>query len=227
MAKKADNQPLGEGDTWVVHLLHESRAHIRAPAALRARIDALGQAPARRLPLSARYAAGLAVALAAVLLAVVLVAPVGTPGGPSLSQAAGLATKGIAAPAPIPDPSTPGAKLERNLEDVYFPNWASQFGWRASGQRTDRVAGRLAVTVYYDWHNKRIAYTIVAAPALKQPAAQVRSLNGTELRTLTMGGRLVVTWRRAGHTCVLSGAGIPSDVLQHLAAWSAPGLEHA
>jgi hypothetical protein len=81
------------------------------------------------------------------------------------------------------------------------------------------------MTVYYDWKGKRIAYTIVAAPALRTPAAQVTHLNGTELRTLKVDGRLVVTWRRAGHTCVLSGAGVPAERLQRLAAWTAPGLE--
>jgi hypothetical protein len=46
-------------------------------------------------------------------------------------------------------------------------------------------------------------------------------LNGVELRTLKLGGRVVVTWRRAGHTCVLSGASVPPGELQQLAAWQA------
>ena len=103
-----------------------------------------------------------------------------------------------------------------------LPNWGRTLGWRAIGRRSDRIGGRLALTVYYEWEGKRVAYTIVDAPALKQPATHARRLGGVELRTLTVGGRLVVTWRRRDHTCVLSGAGIPADVLQKLAAWKAP-----
>jgi hypothetical protein len=106
--------------------------------------------------------------------------------------------------------------------DVYFPDWARRFGWRAVGQRTDHLKGRVAVTVYYQWHGRQLAYTIVGAPALKTPSASVRMLNGTELRTLQLGGRLVVTWRRDNHTCVLSGKGVPASELQQLAAWKVP-----
>ena len=69
-------------------------------------------------------------------------------------------------------------------------------------------AGRSAVTVYYAWGKERIAYTIVGTPTLKEPAATETWLDGTALRTLTLNGRLVVTWRRGGDTCVLSGSGI-------------------
>lgn len=216
---------LYERERRVVEVLHEARAVDRAPAALRARIEAQRPSARSRVRRRVGYGGALAGALAAVVLALVLVLPSGTPGAPSLSQAAALAARGASAPAPAPDPSAPGVKLGRNIEDVYFPNWQSQFGWRAIGQRTDRINGRVAATVYYTWHNDTAAYTIVGAPELKPPAAQTRRLNGTELRTLRLGGRLVVTWRRADHTCVLSATGVPAGKLQTLAAWKAPGLE--
>jgi anti-sigma factor RsiW len=112
-------------------------------------------------------------------------------------------------------------QLGRSIEDVYFPNWARSFGWRAVGQRSDRIGGRPAITVYYSWRGELIAYTIVASPALPQPAASATKVNGTELRTLRLGGRMVVTWRRAGHTCVLSGVSVSPQELQRLAAWKA------
>jgi hypothetical protein len=112
--------------------------------------------------------------------------------------------------------------LDQNVGEVYFPNWGSALGWRAVGARTDQLRGHKAITVYYKARNKRIAYTIVAAPALAQPAAHRTWRNGTELRTLTENGRLVVTWRRAGDTCVLSGSGVTVGALQKLAAWKAP-----
>jgi len=209
----------------VVELLGDSRNLPAAPAGLRSRIEAQRPAVAARRRRRTVSGGAFAGALAAILVAVVLVIPAGTPGSPSVSQAAALAARGASAPAPAPDPSAPGVKLARNIDDVYFPNWASQFGWQAVGQRVDDVAGRRAVTVFYEWEGKRIAYTIVSAPALGQPRAVVTELGGTTLRTFALNGRLVVTWRRAGHTCVLSGTGVSPQMLQTLAAWHDPALE--
>jgi hypothetical protein len=222
IAASPELQKLYESERRASELLREARS-VRAPASLRAGIEAdRGRVSKPRRGVA--YGGAVAGALAAVLLAVVLISPAGTPGAPSVSQAAAIATRGPAAAPPSPDPRTPG-KLDRNVEEVYFPDWSTSFHWRAIGQRIDRVNGRLARTVFYDWNGARIAYTIVAAPALRQPAGQVSSLNGTQLRTFKMNGRLVVTWRRAGHTCVLSGATVPAGELQQLAAWTAPGLE--
>ncbi len=226
IAASPELSALYERERRVVGLLHSARAADRAPARLRARIEAQRPRGLSRARRGVTYGGALAAALAAVVLALVLVLPAGTPGSPSLSQAAALAVRGASAPPPAPDPRLPGVKLGQNVEDVYFPNWAARFGWRAVGQRADRLGGRPAVTVYYQWRSDRLAYTIVGAPALSQPAAQITELNGTELRTLTLSGRLVVTWRRAGHTCVLSGTGVSASELQKLAAWKAPGLEH-
>jgi hypothetical protein len=71
---------------------------------------------------------------------------------------------------------------------------------------------------------RQVAYTVLAAPALRQPAAVVTRVDGTELRTLRLDGRFVVTWRRAGDTCVLSGADVSASELQELAAWTPIGV---
>ncbi|MBV9807405.1 MAG: hypothetical protein JO286_09510 [Solirubrobacterales bacterium] len=211
-----------ERELRVVAALHQARSSDRAPAGLRARIEA--SRPQRRTVVRWRvaYAGGLAAALAAVALAVVLALPGGTLGAPSVSAAAALAARGPAQNAPPPDPVHPSTQLRQNVGDLYFPNWTHSFGWRAVGARTDDLAGREAVTVYYQWKNQRVAYTIVAAPALPEPAAQRTWQNGTELRTLTHDGRLIVTWRESSNTCVLSGTGITAAELQKLAAWSVP-----
>ena len=197
----------------------------RAPERLRARIEAerrtRSRGPLPRLGMAWGTAAVAALAVAAI--AIVLLLPAGTPGGPSVSEAASLALRGPAMPAPLPSGSGPDVTLNRDVEDVYFPNWHHVFGWRASGQRVDRLDGRKAVTVYYARDHKRIAYTIVAVPALELPNADTHWLNGTKLQTFAMGERQVVTWRRAGHTCVLSGVGVSRAELWKLAASKVPG----
>ncbi len=210
----------------VVEVLHEARTRDRAPAALRARIEAQRPPARTRGRRRIAYGGALVGALAALVLALVLILPAGTPGAPSLSEAAALAIRGPAGAAPAPDPDAPNLRLDKKSQDLYFPNWGPLFGWRAVGQRTDRVGGRQATTVYYSSHGRRIAYTIMASPPLLAPSAHSTSLNGTELRTLTLGGRLVVTWRRADHTCVLSGIGVRAAELQRLAAWRVPGEDH-
>jgi hypothetical protein len=215
-----------ERERRLVVALEHARHTERAPAALRARVEAArpsrGTAARRRIA----YGGGFAGAIAAVALALILLLPSGTPGAPSVSEAAALAARGATQAAPTPDPSNPSARLNESVGEVYFPNWASRLHWRATGERTDRLDGRSAVTVYYAWRGQRIAYTIVGAPALAEPASSKTWFDGTEMQTLTLNGRLVVTWRRSGNTCVLSASGVKASVLQTLAAWRVPADHH-
>jgi anti-sigma factor RsiW len=196
----------------------------RAPASLRARVEAgrARRAPKSRRRLGPAWGMAAAAGLAAAVLAVILLLPAGTPGGPSVSQAASLALRGSMMAAPQPGGAVPGATLNRGVQEVYFPDWQRSFGWWAAGQRVDKLGGRTAVTVYYGRPGQRIAYTIVAAPALKLPNASTHAQNGTEFRTFNLGNRVVVTWRRSGHTCVLSGVGVSAQELWRLAAWKLP-----
>jgi hypothetical protein len=202
-----------------VELLHRARERDRAPAALRARIEAARPSPASRARWRVGYGGALAGALAVIVLALVLVLPAGSPGGPSLGQAAGLAELGATSPAPGFDPKAPMTKLAKSIEDLYFPNLQGQFGWHAVGQRSDRIDGRLVLTMFYASNQHRVAYTIVGTPSLGVSGGTVETIHGTQFRTLRVRGRLVVTWRRSNHTCVLSGPGVSASRLRLLAAW--------
>jgi anti-sigma factor RsiW len=205
---------LYERERGVVEALHQMRATDRAPARLRHQLATAARQPKDRASRRPRWHLNMpgmvtGIAAAVIVLALVLLLPGGTPGSPSISQAAALATRGSTAP---PPPAAPGSRLNMDVQEVYFPDW-SDHGWRAVGQRTDRIDGRVALTVYYEWHGNRAAYTIVGAPALRQPAASVTTVKSTVLRTLRIGSRWVVTWRRSNHTCVLSVAGTPGAQL--------------
>jgi hypothetical protein len=221
IAASPELSALYERERRVAGLLAQARASDRAPARLRQRIETARPRQAKVARRRIAYAGGLVGVLAAAALAAVLLLPSSTPGSPSVSQAAALATLGAAAPAPLPDPASPQDRLQANVDAVWFPNWAKSFGWRAVGARTDELARHKAVTVYYQWQDLRIAYTIVSGPALAQPAAQPSVLNGTTLRTLTRDGRVIVTWRESGVTCILSATKVPTGELQKLAAWKA------
>ena len=192
----------------------------QAPLALRERIEAQRQAAAR--PARRRWAFGgsLAGAVGAVVVAIV----VATSGGvaePTIAQAAQLALRAPTAGAPTVDRAHPGL-LRRSVGGVTYPSWQDEFPWKASGVREDKLDGHRAVTVFYDNPSgTRIGYTILAGKPLDEPSGP--SVNqGTERYVLLQrGARKIVTWRRGGHTCVLSGPrSVSSDRLLALASWS-------
>jgi anti-sigma factor RsiW len=208
---------LYEREQAAVQVLQQAAAE-RAPARLRMGVASLRASRPARARWYPSYRA-LAAALAAAAAALALLLPDGTPGSPSVSQAAQLALRGPAAPAPVPDPADPRIKLAQRLQGLYFPNWSGTLGWRPVGARSDRLGGRPAVTVYYQRRGMSLAYTIIGAPALAQPSVPVTHLAGAALQVFGLRGRTVVTWRRAGHTCVLSASAVPARVLEQLADW--------
>jgi anti-sigma factor RsiW len=201
--------------------LLRSAADVEAPAALRARVQPSPSRPARARERRRSVWIGAAAAgVAVVALGVVLALPSNVPGGPSVADAAVLATRPATAGPPAAASPT---LLARSVDDVPFPNWAKKFGWEPAGARVDRVGGRDTTTVFYEKAGKRLAYTIVGGDALRNPKhATVAHREGVELRFLTVDGRRVVTWQRDGHTCVLSG-GVPRATLAKLAAWNGKG----
>jgi hypothetical protein len=195
-----------------------------APPALRARIDAerRAAAPARRRRAIALFG-GLAGAAAAAAAAIA----VGRGGGaePGVLATAQLAVAGPTLPAPRPDPAN-DALLNESIDGVPFPDWSEAFAWRAAGARRDTIDGRTADTVFYrSATGAMAAYTILggAAIAPMEDSAR-RRMYGTNLWVSKRDGRTIVTWRRSGHTCVLSaGAGVSERDLLALAAWDAGG----
>ncbi|HEV2875631.1 MAG TPA: hypothetical protein VGW14_10805, partial [Thermoleophilaceae bacterium] len=194
----------------------------RAPAWLRARVEPERRRRRRRrisfsIPLAGGLAAGAAFAI---LLALVLP---GGAGGPTVVEAATLAVAPSAAPAPATDPEEPKL-LDARAAGLAFPNWAEEFGWRATGRRVDEFDGRRAVTVFYEKGGRRIGYTILSGDPLEQPeGARMTVREGTTLHGLTSEGRVIVTWLRGGRTCILSGAGVDPATLLDLAAWTGKG----
>jgi anti-sigma factor RsiW len=193
----------------------------RAPAWLRARVEPESRPRKPRLSFSMPLAGGLAAGAAfAVLLALLLP---GGAGGPSVVEASELAAQPAETAAPGPVPLEP-ALLDASAEGLAFPNWAEEFGWRATGIREDEIDGRRAVTVFYEKEGRRIGYTIISGDAIDPPdEASTADRDGVTLRGLSADGRVIVTWPRGGHTCVLSGTGVEAETLLDLAAWQGKG----
>lgn len=209
-------------ERWLRSLLDEVEHEVRAPRRLRLQIEAATRAPRRPAPRDALTGLPAAMAGALVTAVLALVLLPGGPAAPSLSQAAALSGRGPAGPPPTPDPDDPGIKLSEQVNDVYFPNWSQTLGWRPTGLRRDLLDLHRAVTVYYAAGTRRLAYTILSAPALAQPAATVTLEHGMTLRTPRLHGRPVVTWRRGESTCVLMGTNVSAAQLRRLALTDPP-----
>jgi hypothetical protein len=163
------------------------------------------------------------VAAAAGVIALAIVAVLPGTSGPTVARAAQLASLGPTGPAPAPDAAHPGS-LSDSVDGVRYPYWQDALGFGASGTRADRLDGRLVMTVYYTsggTSDQTTGYTIVSGAALPEPSgASVVRRDGIRFLSLRSGSRTVLTWRRAGHTCVLSaGPRVPVSRLLALAVW--------
>jgi hypothetical protein len=203
-------------------------ADVRAPAALRARVEAEHAARnrprARRLP-----ALGLAGAAATLACATVLVLALGLVGGEqrtegaTLARAATLALRSSPGPAPAED-ETNHVLIDAGIGGLRFPYWDDEFGLEATAIRADQVSARSAMTVEYRGGGQRIGYTIVAGPPLKMPReARTVRRRALSLTVLRQDGATIVAWRRGGHTCVLASRDAGAARLVKLAAWTGGG----
>jgi hypothetical protein len=197
-----------------------AKAKPTAPASLRA---AVANPAAARRPTAAPRARGPLLGFAAAAAGVIALGVVALlPGtqAPSVAAVARVAAVGPAKAAPAQDPAHPDL-LTSAVDGVHYPYWADAFGWRTSGSRSDRTGGRPTTTVYYtDAQRMTVDYTIVGGAPLAEPAAgRVQQMDGTRFVGLTAAGRTIVTWRRDGHTCVVSATGVPLPTLLRLAEW--------
>jgi hypothetical protein len=119
------------------------------------------------------------------------------------------------------NPAHPGL-LEQGVGSVTYPSWQDEFPWHASGKRQDTIEGRRTVTVFYENPaHVRIGYTIVDGKALDEPSGPAVRQGAEHYVVLKRGARTIVTWRRGGHTCILSGpSSVPGAKLLALASWS-------
>lgn len=236
---------LADSPDLAAELEHQRRAvtivrsleSVEAPSLLRRSIETLTageEEPAEahsanarrgRRTVSLRLQAGAAVALAAAaVVAVVLVLSTGgssgPPAAPTVLQASSAALLPPTQPAPAQSPRNPNL-LATSAAGIPFPYWGDRFAWRTAGARTDTVAGRTVTTVFYTHRGAgRVWYSIVSGPALPVPAGSAAiERRGVSFHVVRAANPTVVTWREAGHTCILTAHAADAATLVRLAAW--------
>lgn len=183
----------------------------------------------RRTALAGAGAAAL-VAGAAIVIALVAGGGGGS-SGPTLHEYVALGS--LAPTAGPPAKSSNGrAQLAVRVDNVPFPYWEDQFGWRASGVRSGNIAGRAVTTVFYsDRAGRRVSYSIVAGKppplnGLSADRAMAVWHGGERYWVADVNGTPAVVWMRDGRRCILSSPGLSSAQLVALAGWTGQG-EHA
>jgi hypothetical protein len=198
---------------WIATELRRAAVTERAPAHLRLQLDEMSRAHsqnARRRP-SRRLALIPAVGvIAAIVIALLLVLPSGTPGGPTVAQAAALGAEPISWSPPAQGLSGSAVTEEyARFADVRFPTRLEGGAWTFQTWRISRLDGRRILTVYYSHAGRSLSYSIAAAPRLR---GQKAGFTG-----FTQNGRAVVSWQETGHSCLLSSADVPRTTLLALA----------
>jgi hypothetical protein len=210
---------------------HVGSIDIRAPASLHDSVRELTVAAARRgdarrgfallpLPRPSALLLGALASAAGLIVALILALGSAGPGAPTVLQASTLGLRPAAIRAPEENPQAPG-QLAISAEGIAYPYWNRRFGWQTAGARADELGGRKVTTVFYaNSAGRRIGYSIVAGRALPIPAGGHAAVwDGTRFDVLHSSGSTVVTWRRAGHTCILVGAKVSARTLLTLADW--------
>ncbi len=193
---------------------------VRAPASLIRQVEAL-RGPARRKRRLATVRVGFAaVAAAAVAGAAVAIGlSGGASSGLSVQQAAALTLSRATMGAPAENEAH-RAQLAASVDGVAFPYWKERFGWRGSGARSDRLAGREVTTVFYsNAEGRRIGYAIASGSAPATHEGTMVKRWGVPYRVLSHEGATVVIWQRGGHLCVVGGRGVSERTLLGLASW--------
>jgi anti-sigma factor RsiW len=176
----------------------------------------------RAFPFGAKPAAALALGAAvAVVLVLVLTSGGATSSPPTVLQASHTALLAATGGAPAESRDN-NHQLTISAAGIAYPYWGGSLGWNATGARTDTVDGRTVTTVFYaSRHGRRIGYSIVSGPALAIPSGSASvQRHGLSFHVVSRANPTIVTWREAGHTCILTAHGVSAHTLVHLAAWA-------
>lgn len=207
--------------------IRAAAATVEAPEDLRRRIASRRRATAPRRWSGVWRTLGIAGALAVAAIAIALVAGARDtePGAPSFADATAVALRAPASPLSSGGPSGAAPRMPA-VDSLTFPSYAySALDLRATGVRRARSRGREVVAVSYAGDGTRIGYAIVASPAIEVPGgARFVTRGGTRYALLRAGGAAIVTWRRAGRTCILASRTAAHERLLRVASWRAHGV---
>jgi hypothetical protein len=195
---------------------------IKAPDSLHRHLSSLHKTHAHRRILTPRLAAGGTLAGVLGAVAVILAITLGSNAGhsPILTRISALTLSRATLAAPA-ESTARHTQLAVSVQGVPFPYWGGHLDWQSTGTRVDHIGSRTVTTVFYaNPRGERVGYAILAGAAPSTHGGRIIWSDGVPYRLISGGGVSTITWRRAGHLCVVSGRGVSGSTLLRLASWN-------
>lgn len=212
---------MSSDDARIAAAIRATAGAVRAPEQLREELAAQRVRRTARRRIAGALAATVATALAAVLALSQAGGEPGSAAAPTIAEAAVVALRQPALPAPARDAKAPSF-LQASSGGVAFPDYGQGgLRWRPDGLLRARRGGRDIVVVSYTrGAGVRAGYAIVGGPALRQAQSAAPVVRGdTRFAVQRTAGITIVSWRRGGRTCVLASREASAQALLSMAAW--------
>jgi hypothetical protein len=156
---------------------------------------------------------GAIVIVVAIVAAVAFAVTAGVPDGDVVAHVA--AAQDLA-------PTRPAPASGEQLAGLRTPNLAA-YGWAPQGARVDVIGTHTVATTYFQRGGRLLAVSSVSGGPIREPGPAVVTPDGVSVHRMSLAGRTILSWRRGGHTFVLSSIAVPVSRLLDLArALNAP-----
>ena len=91
------------------------------------------------------------------------------------------------------------------------------FGWTPKGARLDAVGTHTVATTFFSRGGRVLGISVISGASVFEPGPVVIRPDGVQVHQANIGGRTVLSWRRGGHTLVMSSIVVPTVWMRNLA----------
>ena len=91
------------------------------------------------------------------------------------------------------------------------------YQWSPTGSRVDTIGSHTVATTSFERGGRVLAVSVLSGGPVREPGHVVASPSGVRIHEIGLAGRSILSWRRGGHTVVLSSVAVPEAWLLSLA----------
>ncbi len=143
---------------------------------------------------------GAIVIVVAILLAVVFGLTGGVPDSQVVAHVAALHDLPATRPSPRPGQEVGGMRTP----DLTYYRWTPQ------GARLDVVGTHTVATAFFSRGGRLLAVSVISGGPVSEPGPVVITPGGVPVHKTVIDTRTVLSWRRGGHTMVMSSIAVPT-----------------
>ncbi len=106
---------------------------------------------------------------------------------------------------------------DRLLAGMRTPDLRAYRWSRDRGSRVDVIGTHTVATTFYERGGRVIGASVVSGGPVREPGPVVATPAGVRSIEISLAGRTILSWRRGGHTVVMSSVAVPQPWLVALA----------